>query len=121
LSLLFNRFDQQCQWKSLQILPLIMSVRDLLEIIGIALGCCGAVATGAFTVATLRAESNMKEVASDIKDWNKFAQKSIQNDNHTMVEIGLLKSDMEDVKRVLDMRRKQGLPDENKPRHTDFT
>jgi len=98
-----------------------MNVRDLLEIIGIALGCGGAVATGAFTVATLRAESNMKDVRNEIKDWNKFAQKSIQNDNHTMVELGLLKSDVQDIKRVLDMRRKQSLPDENKPRHTDFT
>ncbi|EGK83505.1 hypothetical protein D0A34_09590 [Microcoleus vaginatus PCC 9802] len=97
-----------------------MNVRDLIEIIGISIGCAGAVATGAFTVATLRAESNMKDVRNEIKEWNRFAQKSIQNDNHTMVELGLLKNAVNDIFRVLDMRRKPSLPEENKPQHTDF-
>ncbi|MEG4027570.1 MULTISPECIES: hypothetical protein [unclassified Microcoleus] len=97
-----------------------MNTRELIEIIGIAIGCAGAVATGAFTVATLRAEANMKEVRNDIKEWNKFAKKSIQNDNHTMVEIGLLKTAVSDIFRVLDMKRKPTLPEDNKPKHTDF-
>ncbi|MEG4121755.1 hypothetical protein QUA43_30325 [Microcoleus sp. N9_B4] len=97
-----------------------MNTRELIEIIGISIGCAGAVATGAFTVATLRAEANMKEVRNDIKEWNKFAKKSIQNDNHTMVEIGLLKTAVSDIFRFLKMQRKPVIPEENKPQHTDF-
>lgn len=105
-----------------------MTTKDLLEIILLMIGGGGAAASAGFTVATLRSESRMERVQADITDireeitdWHKFKEKAKQNINHNLVEIGLLKTDMRDVKRVLDMRRAPAFPEENKPPHTDFS
>ncbi|MEG5045958.1 hypothetical protein QUB26_15705 [Microcoleus sp. B4-C1] len=81
----------------------------------------GATATGGFTLATLRAEARIDRVLAQIDDWHTFAVKAKQNINHNLVEIGLLKTDVRDIKRVLDMRRAPSFPEENKPPRTDFT
>ncbi len=98
-----------------------MTPKELLEVIGLVIAVAGAAATGGFTVATLRAESRIDRLMGQITDWHEFAQKAKQNINHNLVEIGLLKSDVRDVKRLLEMRRAQSFPEENKPPHTDFT
>lgn len=98
-----------------------MTTKDLLEIIAVIVGVAGAAATGGFTVATLRAESRIDRLLGQVTDWHEFAQKARQNINHNLVEIGLLKTDVRDIKRLLEMRRVQSFPDENKPPHTDFT
>lgn len=97
-----------------------MTTKDLLEIVILLIGGGGAVASGSFTAATLRAEARMELVRKEVDDWHKFEQKAKQNINHTLVELGLIKTDIRDIKRVLEMRREQSFPDENKPPTTDF-
>lgn len=97
-----------------------MTSKDLLEIIALATAISGAAATGGFTVASLRAEARIDRLMGQITDWHEFAQKAKQNINHNLVEIGLAKTDIRDIKRVLEMKRTQSFPEENKPPHTDF-
>ncbi len=97
-----------------------MTTKDLLEIIGWIVAAGGATATAGFTIATLRAEARIDRFLAQINDWHDFAQKAKQNINHNLVEIGLLKTDLRDIKRFLEMRRVQSFPEENKPPHTDF-
>lgn len=106
-----------------------MTTKELLEIVLLIVGGGGAAFTGGFWFSSLRAELRMSEIELKIADLilhtktdgQKFAQKVTQNINHNMVEIGLIKADIKDIKRVLEMRRGQSFPDENKPPHTDFT
>lgn len=101
-----------------------MSTKDLLEIVLFVITGGSALATGGFTLATLRAESRMDAKLDSFQDEidkiNTFNQKAKQNINHNLVEIGLLKAGFRDVKTVLKMRRADALPEENKPVHTDF-
>ena len=98
-----------------------MNTKDLLETITFVVGIIGTAATAGFAVATLRAEARIDRILTQVADWNEFAQKVKQNINHNLVEIGLLKTDVQDIKRLLEMKRRQSFPEENKPPHTDFT
>ena len=98
-----------------------MTTKDLLEIIAVVVGVGGAAATGGFTVAILRAEARIDRLLMQLDDWHTFARKAKQNIDHNLVEIGLLKTDVRDIKKVLEMRRAQTFPEENKPPRTDFT
>ncbi|NQE37538.1 hypothetical protein [Microcoleus asticus] len=108
-----------------------MTTKELLEIIILIIGGGGAAAAGGFSFATLRAESRIDakieriqdiitDIREEIADGHKFEQKTKQNINHNLVEIGELKTDVRDIKRVLEMRRSQSFPEENKPPRTDF-
>jgi hypothetical protein len=98
-----------------------MTTKDLIEIMAVIAGIGGAAASGGFAIATSRAEARIDRVLGELDDWHSFAQKSKQNINHNLVEIGLLKTDVRDIKRLLEMRRAHSFPEENKPPHTDFT
>ncbi|MEG4251058.1 hypothetical protein [Microcoleus sp. Pol10D4] len=102
-----------------------MTTKDLLEIILFAITGGSALATGGFTLATLRAESRMDSklefFQTEIDDMRKFEQKAKQNINHSLVEVGLIKTAIRDIKTVLKMQRSEALPEENKPPRTDFT
>ncbi|MEG4915743.1 hypothetical protein [Microcoleus sp. B7-D4] len=97
-----------------------MTSKDLIEIIAVIVGVGSAAAAGGFAVATSRSEARIDRILGELDDWHTFAQKVKQNINHNLVEIGLLKTDVRDIKRVLEMRRAQSFPEENKPPHTDF-
>lgn len=99
-----------------------MNAKEVLEVIVLALGGGGAAATGGFTFATIRAQLKLAKLEIDIKaNGQEFARKVQQNIDHNRVEIGILKGEVRDIKRLLDMRRQQSFPEENKPPHTDFT
>ncbi|MEG4807941.1 hypothetical protein QUA82_09950 [Microcoleus sp. F8-D3] len=99
-----------------------MTTKELLEIIGFILTIGGACATGAFAFATMRAQIKISDFQLKIKDdGQEFARKVQQNIDHNRVEIGIIKGEVRDIKRLLDMRREQSFPDENKPPNTDFT
>jgi hypothetical protein len=102
-----------------------MTTKDLLEIILFVITGGSALATGGFTLANLRAESRMdaklKGFQEEIDDLRIFEKKARQNINHGLVEIGLNKTAIRDIKTVLKMHRAEALPEENKPPRTDFT
>lgn len=102
-----------------------MTTKDLLEIILLVISGGSALATGGFTLATLRAESRidskLQDFQEDIDDLHKFEQKAKQNINHGLVELGLIKVAVRDIKAVLKMNRPEALPEENKPPRTDFS
>jgi hypothetical protein len=99
-----------------------MTTKELLEIIGFILTIGGVSATGGFTFATMRAQLKIGDLQLKIQnDGQEFARKVQQNIDHNRVEIGVLKSEVRDIKRLLNMRRQQGLAEEDKPPTTDFT
>ena len=101
-----------------------MTTKDLLEVILFVISGGSALATGGFTLATLRAESRMdsklKTFQEEIDDLRTFEKKAKQNINHNLVEIGLNKTAIRDIKTVLKMQRAEALPEENRPPRTDF-
>lgn len=101
-----------------------MTTKDLLEVILFVITGGSALASGGFMLATLRAESRMdarlKDVQDEIDGLHTFEKKARQNINHGLVEIGLNKAAIRDIKTVLKMHRAEALPEENKPPRTDF-
>ncbi|MEG4419379.1 hypothetical protein QUA70_12320 [Microcoleus sp. LAD1_D5] len=113
-----------------------MTTKDLLEIILFVITGGSALATGGFTFATLRAENRIDTKVEDFRDEienfrkefqdkidisREFERKAKQNINNSLVEIGLNKAAIRDIKTVLRMYRAEALPEENKPERTDFT
>ncbi|MEG4529893.1 hypothetical protein [Microcoleus sp. D2_18a_D3] len=98
-----------------------MTTKELLETIAVVVSIGGAAAAGGFAAAILRSEARIDRIISQIEDWHIFAGKAQKNISRNTVDIGLLQTECQDIKKVLKMQRRPPLPEENKPERTDFT
>lgn len=103
-----------------------MTPKELLEITILVIGGGGATATGAFAFATHQYNLQLTKLQLEIRTHSfETGRKQQQNIDNIMVEVGVIKCDVRDIKGVL-MRQgvlhdRAGFPSENIPSRTDWT
>lgn len=102
-----------------------MTVKELLEITILVIGGGGAAATGAFTFAMYKYNLEITKLQLEIRTHSfESGRKQQQNIDNLVVELGVIKCDIRDIKGVL-MRNgvlhdRAGFPEENIPNRTDW-
>jgi len=103
-----------------------MTIKELLEIMILVIGGGGAAATGAFAFATHKYNLELTKLQLEIKTQSfNIGRKQQQNIDNIMVEVGVMKCEVRDIKGVL-MRQgvlhdRAGFPEENIPKKTNWT
>ncbi|MEG4583437.1 hypothetical protein QUA71_28095 [Microcoleus sp. MON1_C5] len=103
-----------------------MTTKDLLEIIILIIGGGGGAATAGFAFAMSKYNTKLEKLEIQLEKSNlNSGRKMQQNIDHLLTEFGVIKCDVRDIKAVL-MRQgiihdRAGFPEENIPRHTDWT
>jgi|GEM_PF-2072201 len=103
-----------------------MTIKELLEIIILVIGGGGAAATGSFTFAMYKYNVELTRLQLEIKTYSfESGRKQQQNIDNLVVEVGVLKCDLRDVKGVLmrdgALHDRAGFPEENIPKRTGWT
>lgn len=100
--------------------------KTLVEVILVIATLLLTVASGAFYYSTLRAKLEISNIQLRVSaEQLEFARKVQQNIDSNRVEVGVLKSEVRDIKGILkkwnkDVRDRAEFPPENIPPHTDF-
>jgi hypothetical protein len=103
-----------------------VTTKELLEIIILIIGGGGATATGGFAFAIYKYNLDLTKLQLEIRDQSsETTRKQQKNIDNIMVEVGVLKCDIRDMKGVL-MRQgilhdRGGFPEENIPKRTGWT
>jgi hypothetical protein len=103
-----------------------MTTKELLEIIVLIIGGGGATATAGFAFAMYKYNLELTKLQLEIKAQSfNTGRKQQQNIDNIMVEVGVVKCDIRDIKGVL-MRQgvlhnREGFPEENIPKRTGWT
>jgi hypothetical protein len=103
-----------------------VTVKELLEIAILVIGGGGAAATGAFPFATYKYNLELTKLQLEIKTQSfNTGRKQQQNIDNIMVEVGVIKCDVRDIKGVLMsqgvLHDRAGFPEENIPKKTNWT
>lgn len=102
-----------------------MTAKELLEITILIIGGGGGAATAGFGFAMYKYGVELTKLQLQIKQQNfDSGRKQQQNIDNLVVELGVVKCDVRDIKGVL-MRNgvihdRAGFPEENIPRRTDW-
>jgi len=102
-----------------------MTTKELLEIAILIIGGGGGAATAGLGFATYKYGVELTKLQLQIKQHNfDSGRKQQQNIDNLVVELGVVKCDVRDIKGVL-MRNgvihdRAGFPEENIPRRTDW-
>jgi hypothetical protein len=106
-----------------------VTIKELLEVIFLIIGGGGATATAGFAFAIYQEKQKLDQLRLDIKDGQlnfqaQFARKVQKNIDSNQVEIGILKSEIGDIKEIMQGNHpaaRRQFPPENKPKHTGWT
>ncbi len=118
-----------------------MTTKELLEVIILIIGGGGAAATGGFAFAVYQEKQKLDQLRLELKDnqlnfqtqlyqklttgQSEFARKVQKNIDSNGVEIGILKSEVDDIKQIMQgnyqAKSRPPFPPENKPKHTGWT
>jgi len=103
-----------------------MTAKELLEIAILVIGGGGAAATGAFAFATYKYNLELAKLQLKMETQNfNTGRKQQQNIDNIMVEVGIVKCDVRDIKGVLIrqgvLHDRTGFPEENIPKRTGWT
>ena len=103
-----------------------MTIKDLLEIIILVIGGGGAAATGAFAFATHKYNIELTKLQLEIRTTSfESGRKQQKNIDNLIVEFGVMKCDIRDIKGVLMrdgvLHDRAGFPEENIPKRTGWT
>lgn len=117
-----------------------MTIKEFLEVIVLIIGGGGAAATAEFTFAIYQEKQKLDELRLEIKDGqlnfqsqlyqklttgqSEFARKVQKNIDSNGVEIGILKSKVDDIEQIMQgsyqTKTRPVFPSENKPKHTKW-
>jgi hypothetical protein len=103
-----------------------MTTKEFLEIIILIIGGGGATATAGFAFATYRYNLELTRLQLEIKAQSfDTGRKQQQNIDNIMVEVGVIKCDIRDIKGALTrqgiLHDRAGFPEENIPKRTGWT
>jgi len=104
-----------------------MTTKELLEIIILIIGGGGATATAGFAFAVYQERQNLERLKLELKGGLlEFGRKVQKNIDSNGVEIGIIKSEFNDMKAQLQKQKVYQppthsiFPPENKPKHTGW-
>ena len=117
-----------------------MTIKEFIEIVFLIIGGGGAAATAGFTFAIYQEKQKLDQLRLEIKDaqlnfqtqlhrtlttgQTEFARKVQKNIDSNQVEIGVLKSEIDNVKGTIygnsSTNTYSVFPSENKPKHTGW-
>ncbi|MEG4855698.1 hypothetical protein QUB10_33165 [Microcoleus sp. B5-D4] len=103
-----------------------MTTKELLEIVILVIGGGGGAATAGFAFAMSRYSTKLENLSLQVEKHNfSYGRKMQQNIDNLIVELGVLKCDVRDIKSVLmrngTLHDRAGFPSENIPSRTDWT
>jgi hypothetical protein len=117
-----------------------VTTKELLEIIVLIIGGGGGAATAGFAFAVHQEKQKLESLRLELKDYqldfptqlyqkltqgqSEFARKVQNNRDSNGFEIGILKGEVDDIKRMMQgncqIKPRPTFPPENKPKHTGW-
>lgn len=103
-----------------------MTTKELVEIIILMIGGGGGAASAGFAFAMSKYSTRLENLSLQVEKHNfSYGRKMQQNIDNLIVELGVLKCDIRDIKGVLMrdgvLHDRAGFPGENIPSRTDWT